>query len=67
MIAAVPNAMMATGKSMWEGKRAVLKSEIELHRAAVARGEKVPPIIDRRAVNQISGQGRPTATKQCSA
>lgn len=58
MVAAVPGSIMATGKSMWEGKRAVLKSEIELHKEAVARGEKVPPIIDR-AVNQLSGQGRP--------
>lgn len=58
MISAVPGSIMATGKSIWEGKRAVLKSEIELHKEAVARGDKVPPIIDR-AVNQLSGAGRP--------
>lgn len=57
-ISAVPDAVIATGKSIYSGQRAVLKSEIELHKDAIARGEKVSPIIDR-AVNQISGQARP--------
>jgi hypothetical protein len=58
MIAAVPNAIFATAKSVYSGQRTILRSEIELHKEAVARGDKVPPLIDR-AVNQVSGQGRP--------
>lgn len=58
MIQAVPSAMIAAGKSVYSGQRTVLKSEIELHKSAMERGEKVSPIVDK-AVNQVTGQYRP--------
>jgi hypothetical protein len=57
-IAAVPHSLIATAKSIYSGQRAVLKSEIEVHKDMVARGEKVPHVIDQ-AVNQVTGRGRP--------
>jgi hypothetical protein len=57
-IAAVPHSLIATAKSIYSGQRAVLKSELEVHKEMVARGEKVPHVIDQ-AVNQVTGRGRP--------
>jgi hypothetical protein len=69
MVSAVPEAFMASAKSVASGSRYVLKSELDLYQSAldarneaIAAGEKPPKIPKalERTVNQVTGQGRPT-------
>lgn len=58
LLAATPNALMASARSLYRGMRVPLDSEVALRDAMIARGEKVPASLER-SVNPVTGQVRP--------
>jgi hypothetical protein len=57
-IAAIPEAFMTAARSVKTGMRPPLEGEVALRDAAIARGDKVKPTLER-TVNPVTGLERP--------